>query len=197
MKVTKLQGATLIEAIVSLSMLSLLMVLMFQVYRLGAAAWQSGEADVQLAQAAQLVTDRLTREVARSPFASVSLDPATPPATAIAFLSPMDPLDNIPDYDGPLRSAVWHSFSIVHHVAATKELRWRRLPLSTPTTTPTPLASLGLERNGGTLLAAEVTTCEFSLVDRTLELRLVMERQRYGKTDPDRMELRSSTCFRN
>ena len=193
----KEQGASLIETLIALSMLSLLMVVMFSIFRMGAAAWKSGEADAELAQSAQVITDRLTKEAARSALASIALDPSTAPSTAISFLSPVDPVTNLPDYDGSVGSPVWHSQSVCYYDAATKEVRWRSIPLTSPTTTASPLATLASDRTGGSLLSQEVVECEFVLLDRVVEVYLTLERKRYGKETPDWLELRSSVCFRN
>lgn len=190
-------GATLIEAVVSLSMLGLLMMLMFQVYRLGANAWQSGETDVQLVQSAQLITDRLSREAGRAAAASVALDPPGPPSSAVSFLSPVNPVSSKPDYDPVQRSPIWHAHSIFYHDAAQGEVRWKMLPLSTPTLVTTPLAGLDSERNGGILLSQEVTQCEFEYLNPTLRVRLQLERKRYGKELPDRVSLSTSVLLRN
>ena len=180
-----------------MSMLSLLMIVMFGIFRMGAAAWKSGEADAELAQSAQIVTDRLTKEAARSTLASIALDPPTPPSTALSFLSPVDPATSLPDYDGTVGSPVWHSQSVCYYDASKKEIRWKSIPLATPTTSVTPLVALASQRTGGTLLAEEVVECEFVVLDRIVEIYMTLERKRYGKETPDWLELRSSVCFRN
>ena len=190
-------GTTLLEALVSVSVLGLLMSMMFAIYRIGAVAWKSGESDVQLAQSAQLVTDRIGREAARSANTSVALDPPASPSTAVSFLSPIDPGTGRPDYDASQRSAIWHSHSVFYHDVTSSEVRQRSIDLATPTAATTPLANLSLERTGGTLLAREVSSCEFFFADRTLEIRLVLERKRYGNEAPDRVELNSSVVLNN
>lgn len=190
-------GTTLLETVISLSLLGLLMLLMFSVYRLGANAWKSGETDAQLAQSAQIVTDRLAKEASRSALVSLALDPIGPPSSAVSFLSPVNPATSLPDYDGTVGSPVWHSHSICYFDSTQGEIRWRSIPLAMPTTSAAPLATLAAERNNGILLSKEVTECEFLQMDRTIEVFIAVERKRYGKETPDRMELRSSVCFRN
>jgi len=190
-------GFTLAETAIGLFTLGLLMAMTFGIYRSGALAWQSGESDAQLSQSAQVFTDRLTREASRTTTASITLDPMTAPSTAIAFLSPWDPARNLPDYDPISRSPIWHSYSVFHWSDSDKVIRTQNLPLGTPTTAVDPLFSLAAQRSGGILLCAEVEDCEFSLVESLIEVRLVLERKRYGKETPDRIEVLSSVAVRN
>lgn len=191
------RGHTLIEAMVAMTLLSILMVVMFLVYRTGAVAWKAGETEVQLSQAAQLVTDRIAREAARSSVASLSLDPPVAPSTAVAFLSLVSDTTGLPDYSASQRTPVWHSYSIFAYDAGKKEIRFKSLDLTSPQTATIPLSTLDVDRAGGGLLAGEVTNCEFFTNAQTLSVQLGLERKRYGKDQPDHFELHSVVVFRN
>ena len=191
------RGNTLAETIISLFLLNLLMAFMFFVYRLGATALQSGEADTQLTQSAQLVTTRMSREASRSSFESLALDPPSGPATAVSFLSPVGANSGSPSYDPNTLFPIWHSHFVCYHVEGAQELRWKMIPVSSPSINIERLTNLELQRSQGALLSEEITSCEFTVVDKTLEVNLLAARQRLGKNEPDTIQLRSTVFFRN
>ncbi len=109
------RGTTILEALVGTALLAVLLTTMFLIYTTGAKAWKAGESDVQLAQSAQTVTARMARDVERSIYTSVALDPLPPPSSAVSFLSPINPTTGQPDYD-----------------AAKRELRVKQVPIAPP-----------------------------------------------------------------
>ena len=195
---TSHRGTTLIEAILSLTLLNLLMAFMFFVYRLGASAWQSGQADTQLAQTVQSVVDRISREASRSSIESLSFEPQAPDvASIIAFLSPIDQTTNSPSYDPVTLLPLWHSHFVCYYDQGNKELRWKKVPVALPSIEATPLNSLNSQRSDGALLAEEISACEFFVIGDSLDLTITAERQRYGSSKPDQIKLHSTVFFRN
>ncbi|GMU51595.1 MAG: hypothetical protein AMXMBFR33_07410 [Candidatus Xenobia bacterium] len=150
------RGQTLLETLVSLGLLSLLMVLMFAVYRTGANAWMKGDAQVSLIQDLRVVTERLAREVERSAYESATLDPGPNAGTALAFLSSWDEVAQRYDYDPAVGSPGWHKYFVCYYDAPAREVRWLEVALPTPTTTAAPLPGLASYRAGGRVLASQV-----------------------------------------
>lgn len=172
--------------------LSMMMAMMFLIYRQGANAWKKSEAQTDLVHSARGVSARLEREIERSIYDSASLDAGT----AVAFLSSYDDATQRYDYDAVNRTPVWHKYLICYYDAAAREVRWKEVPIA-PTTAPTPLAGLAGQRNGGVLLAKDVTRCDFVLSDRLLQLNLELQRKRYGSEAPESIRLPCSMFFRN
>ncbi|MEW6279273.1 MAG: hypothetical protein AB1758_11660 [Candidatus Eremiobacterota bacterium] len=192
----KRAGATLIETLIGLSLLCLLMLMMFFIYRVGASAWKKSEAQTQLLQEGQVVTGRLSREVERSVYDSASLDPGPNNGTAVAFLTCWNETANRYEYDAASRSPIWQRYEICYYDSATQEVRWTQAPF-VPSTTPAPLGGLAGFRNGGRVLARNVTRCDFVLTDHVLELQLELQRKRYGSDDLEKVELPCRSVFRN
>ncbi|MCA9792811.1 MAG: hypothetical protein KC910_13485 [Candidatus Eremiobacteraeota bacterium] len=191
------RGHTLIEIMVSMGLLVLLLGVMFLIYRTGANAWKKSEAQVQLVQDAQVVTARLSREVERSIYASACLDPGPNNGTAVSFLSCWNEATASYDYDPASRSPVWQKDVICYYDGPSREVRWTEVPLTPATPTASPLVGLAGLRAGGRVLARDVTACDFVLSPRVLEMRLQMERQRYGSGAPERVEIPCRMFFRN
>ncbi len=194
---TRRQGFTLIEAMVAYMLLAILFLMMFFIYRTGASAWKKAEAQTQLLQEAQVVTGRLSREIERSVYASAGLDPGPGTGTAVAFLSCWNDATGEYDYDPGSRSPLWHKYLICYYNAATQEVFWTETPLVPPSSTPAPLAALATFRNGGKLLARNVTRCDFTLSEDMLELQLELSRKRYGSETLEVVQLPLRVFFRN
>lgn len=191
------RGQTLLETLVSLGLLSLLMMLMFAVYRMGANAWMKGDAQVSLIQDLRVVTDRLAREVERSAYESATLDPGPNNGTALAFMSSWDEATQRYDYDPAVGSPVWHRYLVCYYDAPAREVRWVEVDLATPTTTAAPLPGLAGYRSGGRVLASQVDRCDFILTESLLETRLETSRKRYGSDIPEKLQLDGAAFFRN
>lgn len=182
---------------VAFLLLSLLMVMMFFIYRTGASAWKKSEAQMRLLQDAQVFTTRLSREAERGAHASVSLDPGPTAGTALSFLTCWNATTQQYEYDASARSPVWQKHLLLYYDSAAKEVLLREIPLAPVSTTAVPLAPLSGFRSGGRTLARNITNCSFSVQDRLLELQLTLELKRYGSPKLEQVQLPTRVFLRN
>lgn len=202
----KRRGLSLLETMISAVLLGILTSLLFFVYRMGASSLMKGQAQTELLQDVQASSSRLLREIERSTYASLSLDPPPPggPATAISLLSAIDPAGQFA-YDPAVGEPTWQKYVVLYYDAPSEELRWREVVLaagSPEARTPGPIeqyqgSALATYRNGGRTIARHVTRCELSFADGTVTLLLETQRKRYGSEQKEQITLRSSGAFRN
>jgi hypothetical protein len=194
------RGTTLLETLVGAFVLSLLFVCLFFTYRVGASAWKKGETETDLLQNLQVAKSRLTRELERSVYDSVSVDP-----NGIAFLSALDVYGDF-QMDNASSTPRWQKYVVVYYDAPARILRWQEIPVvGTPQEmNPTPIESFGAANpltsyfNSGREFMRDVETCVFQWTpDLLVGFTWATEKKRYGKNTPDRIEIRSAVGFRN
>lgn len=188
---------TLVELMVAFGLLSLLMGMMFFIYRQGAAAWKKTEAQTQLLQQIQVFTTRLNREAERSSAVSAALDPGPLTGTALSLPSCWDHSTNRYDYSALSRAPVWHQHLIFYFNSATQEVFLREEPVLPPRSGPLPLAGLAAFRSGGKVMARGVSLCNFTLQNGLLEVEFELRMKRYGSEQPEVVRLPTRVYFRN
>jgi type II secretory pathway pseudopilin PulG len=196
---------TVLEALLSMALLSLMLVAAFWCYRMGALAWKKSEAQSELQNTAQLLQSRLCREVERSIYASASADP---PGTGTAFALLL-PVTN--GGDVALNSAEfvpsWQRYG-VFYLASEGELRFRDIPLapgSPEANNPEPIdrydaggmQPLSSYRTGGQVLGRGVRLFEVRLSQGLAEFTLRVERPRFTGGTPESYMLHVASAFRN
>jgi len=190
-------GLSLLELMVALGLLSLMMVMMFFIYRQGASAWKKTEAQTQLLQNLQVFTNRLSRETERSIYASAAADPGPSTGTAVSMLSCWSDMNSRYDYSGLTRGPIWQKYLVFYYNNATQEVLLREIPLTPPGSTAVPLAGMAAFRTGGRALARNVTQCNFTLQDRLLEVQLELKLKRYGSPSLEVLQFPCRVFFRN
>lgn len=80
-------GLTLVEVLVTLTVLSILMTALFAVFKMGLSAWHKTSTKNELLQQVQIVDFRLSDELQLSALESATADPGI---DALSFLSPLD-----------------------------------------------------------------------------------------------------------
>lgn len=115
MKAHRQRAFTLIEVLVSFSLLGFLFTFVFAVYRVGAAAWMKGDANAELLGRVQALSSRIGREAERSTGSSLSiaLSDIDPNLKGCAFMSAVD-ANGVFQYD-PGTSAPRWSFADVYY----------------------------------------------------------------------------------
>lgn len=185
-------GFTLIESIISCSLLGTILITTGMIYQMGANAWAKTRTQSEMLQAMQTSSKRLTIELENSCPQSLTVS-----SEAVAFLSARDD-DGTPILaaDGTL---IWQKYVIYYYDQARQELLRKELPLvagSPQQTEPAPIEEylpgtpLANHLNAGIAVARDVKECEFNLVDTRVELITMCERQRYGRTDGETLSFR-------
>lgn len=202
------QGLTLLETMVGASITLVLLTAVFFVFRMGASAMMKVSARNELLQGLQTASTLLARDVEQSVYGSLSL---TPGGGAISFLSALD--DNGDFQVDGLGAPLWQRYVIYYHAAApASELRRLEVPLaagSPEQTAPGPIESYGPSQvlstylSGGRVIAQHVFSARF-LVDTAAPLTrpLVIgefegRQKRYGRSDEEVLQIRSSALIRN
>lgn len=108
MKASRQRAFTLIEVLVSFSLLGLLFTFVFAVYRVGAAAWLKGDANAELLGRVQALSSKIGREAERSSSSSLSiaLSDIDPNLKGCAFMSAVD-ANGVFQYDPGTTAPRW------------------------------------------------------------------------------------------
>lgn len=197
------RGLSLVEVAVSLCLLSLLMGLMFHIYRLGSMSWRKTEGQTELLHNCQVVTSRLAREVERSVYASASAGPG-----AVAFLSAVNVTTGEVSLNPTTMLARWQQYLVFYFDAPSRQVFLRNvalLPSDPEGDTPRPIEQyatggpqpLANWLNQGKVLARDIYRCDFLLNDGTLTVSLEGEKPPVGNAPPEKLSLRTTTLFRN
>lgn len=208
------RGSTVIELLVAAGVLSLLGLLTVALFRTGASGWKKLEAQSGLLADYEVLSSKLTREVQRSVAGSVSIG-AYPDGTTLSFLSAVDDTGTfvIDTSDDPGFShdykPVWQKYLIFNYDSNKREVTLNEVLLNAGSpqakapapietydagTGPKPLSSY---RSGGRLLMKDVDACTFSLNNNILTLEVQGSRKRYGRIDPEKLQMKASANFRN
>lgn len=191
---------TILEMMVSTAILGLLFTAVFFIYQMGASAWQKGITQSDLQQSAQVAKAQLARELERSTYDSLSVDPQ-----GISFLSPMDANGRF-QVDPVALKPHWQKYVIFYHDPATRSLMWREESVlgSPQELTPGPIETWGAAQplssyfNSGRALAREIDSCTFAVTpDKVVSFLWSGQKKRYGSETPEKLTIRSAVGFRN
>lgn len=201
------RGTTLLETMIGAMLLCLMMAALFFIYQMGASAWKKGEAQTELMADIETCHARLIRELERSTYASLSLDPVAPPGPAISFLSAVDDAGQF-CFDTVTQQIQWQKYVAVYYDAASREVRWREIALAPgapEANTPEPIESydagggapLATYLTGGQAMARNISSLQMVWSNGVLELTTRGERKRYGSERLEEFSLRSVVGLRN
>ncbi len=202
------RGLTLLETMVGSAITLTLLTAIFFVFRMGASAMLKVSARNEMHQSLQTACNLLARDVEQSVYDSLSL---SPDGRAVSFLSALDTngVFQADSYGAPL----WQQYVIYYQLPPpTAELFRLEVPLapgSPEQTAPGPIESYGPNQplatylSGGRVLAQNVFNARFT-VDRAAPLTRALvvgelegRKKRYGRTDEEVLQLRSSALMRN
>lgn len=132
-----------------------------------------------------------------------------PDGTALSFLSAVDDtgtfvIDTAGDY-----KPVWQKYLIFNYDSNKREVTLNDVVLiggSPQAKAPAPIETydagtgpkpLSSYRTGGRLLMKDVDACTFSLNNNILTVEVKGSRKRYGRIDPEKLQMKASANFRN
>ncbi len=196
------RGVTLAELMVAMFVLSLASVTLFLIYKMGASAWMKGNVKTELLQSCQVLAGRVSREVERSIYDSVSLGPG---GNGAALLSAQD-ANGVFQYDPFTERPLWQKYVVFYYDSTAKTVSLREVVGVAGTaqeTAPAPIETFSGGAitdyyNGGRVLSREVQSCVFSITPaQQLALNITTEKSRYGSPVPEKVSLRSVATFRN
>lgn len=175
----------MLEAVLAVGLLGALFVLLMSVYLTCARALAQGDRRTSLAGELQVATQSLVSELERSAYDGLSLAPGT-----LSLLSPKDEQGRV-DYDAATGSLRWSRYRIFYLDPGTHELRRRDVnlaPSATQRVAPAPLQDLEDYRSQGTVVARFIYGFEAERQgNRLVHLTLRAERERRGRTEPEKL----------
>jgi Tfp pilus assembly protein PilE len=194
-------GITILELMISLSLLGVLLAATFFIYTTGARAWAKGDSQSDLLRAAQIVSAKTTRYVESS--TNLSLSVATD-NSAVAFLSAEND-DGMFLYDHVSLLPHWQKFIVLYHDPATKTVYFREVSVlgTTLETAPETIDALGggpvdNYKSGGQPLGREIDVCRFTLTaESQLLTELESQKRHYGSDAPATQSTRFLNTLRN
>lgn len=189
---------------IAAGLFGILMTLMVGAFSMGSKTWRKADEQAEVLQNLQVVSTRLSREMERSVYQSLSIASGN---DALSFLSALDPNGQFAMDAGG--NTQWQKYIIFYYDSGADEVLFREVPLvggSAEIMTPGPIESyndgtgakpLANYLNSGRPLARGVT--QF-LVGRAgaqlVTLQLAAEKQ-FGTRKPTTASLRSSVHLRN
>jgi hypothetical protein len=182
--------------------LGMLFVLLFRIYQIGASAWKKGDAQPDLLQGMQVAKARLSVEIERSIYESLSLGPG---GNGLSFLSAVDDT-GVFRYDPVTLTPRWQKYVVVYFDAPNKNLMWTTVSVvGTPQEmTPAPIEAFGpmlpvqTYFTGGRPVARDLAVCTFAVTpDQLVSFTWIGQKKRYGSERLEKLELQSQLGFRN
>lgn len=195
------RGFTILELMISMSVLGVLLGLTFLIYTMGARAWAKGDTKADLLRSAQVIAAKTNRYVESSTPLSLS---AAPDGSAVAFLSAEDE-DGVFQYNPVTLLPRWQKFIVLYHDPAARSVNLREVSVvGTPLQdTPQTIEARGEGpvagyKSGGQPLGREIDECRFTV---TPEVQLLTElrskKKHYGTDAPEVHETRLLNTLRN
>ncbi len=185
-------GYTVLEALISVTMLGGMFVTLMLIYINCASVWAKGEAQTDMSQNLQVVSRNLALDIERSSYDGLSLGPS-----CLSVLSPADD-DGLTEVDTATGQLIWRRYRIYYLDREKQELR--RVQLKLAETSPVRLFPIPLEAfDGGSGPRPLVDYCSAGQVlarlvkdfqiqrqgNRMLVFDLTTEKARHGRTEPE------------
>ncbi len=178
---------------------TLLGLLLFQLYRVGASAWQKSDAELDLMRDLQVVLARLNRDAQGSTYGSLSRD-----ATALSFLTAVSSGSSPQFVVDPITfRPVWQRYLVYYYTPASQTLAVREEPMVPPATSAAPIESVAGQPlssycNSGRPLATHVTLFQVDVTDPDLlEVTLEGRKKRYGSERLETLRMKTTVRMRN
>lgn len=186
---------------------SILMVLLFFAYRMGASAWRKADTESELLQNLQVATRKIARPLEASTSPSVTLS-VSPSLTAISYLSAVDGAGNFAVQPGTIKPE-WQHYEVFYYVPSEGQLYQTAvdlLPGSPERTSPGPIENftsasgkhpLSSYCTTGRVIARHLTDFTVQSVDNMVTIEVEGQMKRYGSGRLEQLRLRSATHLRN
>lgn len=191
------RGVTIAELLVAASLLGLLLIAIFAVYRSGANAWAMGDAKTELLQQVQLGVSRMAREAERSVYGGVTI---AGDEAAVSFISAEE--DGSFETETDTTRMLWKKYVVFYHDPQTQTLMSREVELAGPIVDAQPIEStLGAidnYRHGGKIVSRHVDSLQVAFEPPALlTFELGVKKDRYGRRDAETRVLARTARVRN
>jgi hypothetical protein len=179
---------------------SLLFGVLVFVYRTAVSAWSKGDKQTELRQNILVCTEKITRDLERSTYASVS---ASSDLRGLAFLSAQD-VDSDFQFDAASQQPRWQKFLIYYLDTTDKTLRRREVSVvGTPLELSPDIIDTHAGQpvddylNGGQPVGQGIDTVEFTIEPSTVRVKFSATGSRIGSKVPEKFELETLAFPRN
>jgi hypothetical protein len=195
------------EMIVVMSIFGVLMVSLFAIFQIGLSAWRKADVKNELLQSVQVASIRVSKEVERTAFESLSAESAD---QILAFLSPLD--DDGRFVHTPNGKPLWQRYVVYYRDNVEQKLMRREItldPAAPERQNPAPLEEADFGSGPQPLDSYRVDgqPVAFHIADFTPELRLepelqvvwslTAEKERTAALGPERLTQQSRAFPRN
>lgn len=195
------RGFTLAEMLVASAVAGMLLLTLFMIYRICASAWMKGDTQTKLRQSAMVASEKLSRDLERSIYDSVSI---SADRRGISFLSALDANGQF-QFNTASQEPIWQNYLVYYLDPGTREFRRRSVSVAgaPQQSVPGPIESFGPNQLvdtymvGGQAVAHELDFCEFTVVNKLLRLKLRAQAKRYGSERLESFELETVSNLRN
>ena len=194
------KGVTLIELMISATLLGMLLLLNLLIFQTGMSGWRKVDSQANLLQDLQVVGSFWVREVMGSSSLAISLSP-----TAVSLPSPRTETAE-PANQGVLGQLSWRRYRIFYYDASTQEIWLGNQTITPPSENPQPieLVDFGSGKHplsyyctGGKRLATRVNLFQPSRQGNLIVLRAGGHEKRYGSEKEEDVSVQFSAAPRN
>ncbi len=190
-------GMTLIEMLISLSLLGVIISTVLAIYVMGFQAWRKGDVRGDLLAAMQVSSARLVGDIEKTNYASVSIGPT---GDSVALLSAIDSAGQF-QLD-PNGRPIWQRWVVYYQSAG--ELLQLEVPWTAPPAdrvNPLPIEHLGGSLadylSGGRVVARNLYDFEVSVIPDTPMLELRLDFQKSSGRQTEQVEMKTLIKTRN
>ncbi len=195
------RGFTLAEMLVASAVSGLLLLTLFFIYRICASAWMKGDTQTRLRQSAMVASEKLSRDLERSVYDSVSI---SADRRGMSFLSALDANGQF-QFNIASQEPIWQSYLIYYLDTPSREFRRRAVSVAgaPQQSVAGPIENFGPSQPvdtymvGGQAVAHGLDFCELTVVNKLLRLKLRAQQKRYGSERLEVFELETVTNLRN
>ncbi len=170
----------MLEMVFGMGLLSLLMAAILFIYITGAGAWAKADAQAELLDVLQTTSLKLSNELQRSCYDSLTVE-----SGSLSCLSAEDPDTGRLKVDPATGQLRWQRYLVFYRDPGRNALMRRVVPFSGGLL-PAPLGPTSL--TGGEVLARTIHSITFEQVGSLVRFRLVAERKRPRREDPEHIE---------
>ncbi len=188
------------EVLVAISVLGLLTGLLLMIYISGASVTRKGDTRAEPLADAQVALANMTADLERAPATGISV---AADGGSLAVLSAMDEQGQFQlDDQGEALWQRWHVYYVSNEELHRASVNWT----ADQTTRATPIPIEGLNppltiddyETGGRVLARNVDNLDAEiLANGNIAVRLELSKKRYGRPDPETLQLQSEVRSRN
>lgn len=191
---------TLLEMLISLSLLAIIMTAVMAIYIVGVGAWRKGGVRAELLQDLQVASSRIVKDLERTSYASLSIGPTR---DTISVLTMFDETGQFAlDANG---KPIWDRWVVYFRVGdelRRQEVAWGATPDVRATPVPIELLSppqtLANYASGGRVIARDIYNFEVSVVPDTTSISVKLRLRRdVPRSGPQLVHLETVVGTRN